>query len=78
MSVPLTAVLLLVLQLTPLSASTRVPESILRGDGAIWFLWDQVQGGALVKWLPEQYAHVERAWWDFLHKEAVPVINTYY
>lgn len=77
---PFVATLLLMLYLVPLAASTstRVPDSVARGDAAISFLWDQVQGGALVKWLPEQFAHVQRDWWDFLHNEAVPVINTYY
>ncbi|KAF6767515.1 hypothetical protein PSEUBRA_005345 [Kalmanozyma brasiliensis GHG001] len=55
-----------------------VPSSILRGDEAVRYLWDEVQTKTLFRWLPAEYHHVEPAWWDFLHTEAVPIIDTYY
>lgn len=55
-----------------------VPENVVQGSEAIWYLWRGVQHGALYKRLPLEYAHVQSVWTNFLHQHAAPIIDAYY
>lgn len=55
-----------------------VPENVLLAGDAVQWLWLKAQEGIFYKWLPGQFEHVEPAWTDFMHNEALPIIDSFY
>lgn len=58
---------------------TEIPPSIARDQqGALRYLWEEIQHNMLWKALPERYSSIQPAWTDFLHAEAWSIIQSYY
>lgn len=56
-----------------------LPLDIARDQqGALRYLWEEIQHNTLWKALPDRYASVQPAWTEFLHNEASPIIESYY